>query len=83
MAQLKTLDTAFPGQHASLALGAVAIVDGAAPDDKLLKELLAERLQSIPRCTQLLRDAGLRVDRLSGTGLQPSCAPGGGSASGR
>ena len=55
MAQLKTLDTAFPGQHASLALGSVAIVDGAAPDDKLLKELLAERLQSIPRCTPLLR----------------------------
>jgi WS/DGAT/MGAT family acyltransferase len=55
MAQLKTLDTAFPDQHASLALGAVAVVDGAAPDDKLLKELLARRLQSIPRCTQLLR----------------------------
>jgi diacylglycerol O-acyltransferase / wax synthase len=55
MAQVKTLDTAFPDQHASLAIGAVAIVDGAAPDDGLLKELLAERLPSIPRCTQLLR----------------------------
>jgi diacylglycerol O-acyltransferase / wax synthase len=55
MAQVKTLDTAFPDQHASLAIGAVAIVDGAAPDDELLKELLAERLPSIPRCTQLLR----------------------------
>lgn len=55
MAQVKTLDTAFPDQHASLAVGAVAIVDGAAPDDGLLKELLAERLPSIPRCTQLLR----------------------------
>ncbi|OBA70478.1 diacylglycerol O-acyltransferase [Mycobacterium sp. 1554424.7] len=55
MAQVKTLDTAFPDQHASLAIGAVAIVDGAAPDDALLKELLAERLPSIPRCTQLLQ----------------------------
>jgi diacylglycerol O-acyltransferase / wax synthase len=55
MAQVKTLDTALPDQHASLALGAVAIVDGAAPDGELLKELLAERLQAIPRCRQLLR----------------------------
>jgi diacylglycerol O-acyltransferase / wax synthase len=60
MAQAKTLDRAFlkaqgPDQHASMAIGAVAIVDGAAPDDGLLKELLAERIESIPRCTQLLR----------------------------
>ncbi len=60
MAQVKTLDTAFlkaqdPDQHASLAIGAVAIVDGAAPDDRLLKQLLAERIAPIPRCTQLLR----------------------------
>ncbi len=60
MAQVKTLDTAFlkaqdPDQHASLAIGAVAIVDGAVPDYELLKKLLAERIQSIPRCTQLLR----------------------------
>ncbi|OBI81094.1 wax ester/triacylglycerol synthase domain-containing protein [Mycobacterium sp. 1245805.9] len=55
MAQVKTLDTAFPDQHASLAIGAVAIIDGAAPDDASLKELLAQRLPSIPRCTQLLR----------------------------
>jgi diacylglycerol O-acyltransferase / wax synthase len=60
MAQVKTLDTAFlkvqdPDQHASLAIGAVAIVDGAIPDYELLEKLLAERIQSIPRCTQLLR----------------------------
>ena len=60
MAQLKTLDTAYlkaqdPHQHASLAIAAVAIVDGAVPDFDLLKILLAERIQSIPRCTQLLR----------------------------
>jgi diacylglycerol O-acyltransferase / wax synthase len=48
MAQVKTLD-------ASLATGAVAIVDGAAPDYGLLTDLLEERIQSIPRCTQLLR----------------------------
>jgi WS/DGAT/MGAT family acyltransferase len=60
MAQVKTLDTAYlkaqdPDQHASLAIGAVAIVDGAIPDYAVLKELLAERVRSIPRCTQLLR----------------------------
>ncbi|ORW33805.1 diacylglycerol O-acyltransferase [Mycobacterium paraense] len=60
MAQAKALDTAYlkaqdPEQHASLAIGAVAIVDGPAPDDTLLKELLAERFRSIPRCTQVLR----------------------------
>jgi Wax ester synthase-like Acyl-CoA acyltransferase domain/WS/DGAT C-terminal domain len=60
MAQAKALDTAYlkaqdPEQHASLAIGAVAIVDGPAPDPNLLKALLAERLRSVPRCTQLLR----------------------------
>jgi diacylglycerol O-acyltransferase / wax synthase len=60
MAQVKTLDTAYlkahdPDQHASLAIGAVAIVDGAMPDYGLLKDLLQERVQSIPRCTQMLR----------------------------
>ncbi|OBI42678.1 wax ester/triacylglycerol synthase domain-containing protein [Mycobacterium colombiense] len=56
----QTLDTAFlqahdPDQHASLAIGAVAIVDGTAPDYEQLKSLLAERIQPITRCTQLLR----------------------------
>jgi diacylglycerol O-acyltransferase / wax synthase len=60
MAQLKTLDTTYlkaqdPYQHASLAIAAVAVVDGAVPDYELFKILLAERIQSIPRCTQLLR----------------------------
>lgn len=44
-----------PDQHASLAIGAVAVVDGAAPADEEIKRLVAKRLQSIPRCTQLLR----------------------------
>ncbi|MEB4208302.1 wax ester/triacylglycerol synthase domain-containing protein [Mycobacterium sp. 94-17] len=56
----QTLDTAFlqahdPDQHASLSIGAVAIVDGTAPAYETLKSLLAERIQPIPRCTQLLR----------------------------
>ncbi len=56
----QTLDTAFlqahdPDRHASLAIGAVAIVDGTAPDYERLKRLLAERIQPIARCTQLLR----------------------------
>ncbi len=60
MAQLKTLDAALrkaqdPDQHASLAISAVAIIDGAVPDTDLLKKFLAERIQAIPRCKQVLR----------------------------
>jgi WS/DGAT/MGAT family acyltransferase len=56
----QTLDTAFlkaqdPDQQASLAIGAVAIVNGAMPDYNRLKKLVAERVTSIPRCTQVLR----------------------------
>src|SRR6201999_902995 len=60
MPQLKTLDAALRKSHdqdqqPSLAIGAVAIVDGAVPDTDLLKQLLAERIQVIPRCAQVLR----------------------------
>lgn len=59
MARLTTLDASFlkapPDRHASLAIGAVAVVDGAVPDYDLLKKHLAERIQTIPRCTQVLR----------------------------
>ena len=60
MAQLTALDAGFlkaqdPDRQASLALAAVAIVDGAVPDYDLLKTTLAERIQAIPRCTQVLR----------------------------
>lgn len=60
MAHLKKLDTTYlqaqdPDQRASLAVAAVAIVDGALPNHDGLKSLLAERIQSMPRCTQLLR----------------------------
>ncbi len=60
MAQLTARDAGFlkaqdPGQQASLALAAVAIVDGAVPDYESLKATLAERIRAIPRCTQVLR----------------------------
>ena len=60
MAQLTALDATIlkvqdPDQHASLAVGAVAVIDGPAPDFQSLKALLTERIQSVPRCTQLLR----------------------------
>ncbi|OBH76562.1 diacylglycerol O-acyltransferase [Mycobacterium scrofulaceum] len=60
MAQVRALDTAFlkthdPDQHIGLAIGAVAIVEGGAPDRQRLEALLAERIRSIPHCTQLLR----------------------------
>lgn len=58
MAQVRALDTAFlktADQHTGLAIGAVAIVEGGAPDRQCLEALLAERIRSIPRCTQLLR----------------------------
>ncbi|OBF06817.1 diacylglycerol O-acyltransferase [Mycobacterium sp. ACS4054] len=59
MAQVRSPDAAFfnahdADQHAGLAIGAVAIVDGAAPDYRRLEALLAERIRSIPRCTQVL-----------------------------
>lgn len=60
----QTLDTAFlkahdPDQHASLAVGAVAIVNGAAPDYERLTNLLKERIRPIARCRQLLRTHAL------------------------
>ena len=59
MAQLTARDAGSlraqdPGRQSSLALAAVAIVDGAVPDYDLLKTTLAERIQAIPRCTQVL-----------------------------
>jgi diacylglycerol O-acyltransferase / wax synthase len=46
---------AEPDRQASMATGAVAIIEGAVPNLGRLKALLAERIQSIPRCTQVLR----------------------------
>jgi diacylglycerol O-acyltransferase / wax synthase len=67
MAQLTALDAGFlkaqdPDRQASLALAAVAIIDGAVPDYDLLKTILAERIQAIPRCRQVLRTHPSDVD---------------------
>ncbi|HEU4360287.1 MAG TPA: wax ester/triacylglycerol synthase family O-acyltransferase [Mycobacterium sp.] len=60
MEQLTTLDAGFlmaedSDRHVSLAIGGVAVMQGSAPDQRLLKTILAERLHAIPRCRQLLR----------------------------
>jgi diacylglycerol O-acyltransferase / wax synthase len=58
--QLNTLDAGFlmaedSDRNVSLAIGGIAIVEGSAPNHGEFKEKLAERIQAIPRCTQMLR----------------------------
>lgn len=60
MEQLNTLDAGFlmaedSDRNVSLAIGAIAVIDGASPNYEEFKAVLAERVQSIPRCTQMLR----------------------------
>jgi diacylglycerol O-acyltransferase len=60
MEQLKTLDAGFlmaedSDRNVSLAIGGIAIIDGSAPNYGQFKDILAERIRAIPRCTQLLR----------------------------
>src|SRR6201999_3999944 len=60
MEQLNTLDAGFlmaedSDRNVSLAIGAIAVIDGAAPKYDEFKAILAERVQAIPRCTQMLR----------------------------
>jgi diacylglycerol O-acyltransferase len=67
MPQLTALDAGFlkaqdPDRQASLALAAVAIIDGAVPDYDRLKTILAERIQTIPRCRHVLRTHPSDVD---------------------
>jgi len=67
MAQLTALDAGFlkaqvPDRQTSLALAAVAIIDGTVPDYDLLKTMLAERIKAIPRCAQVLRTHPFDVD---------------------
>ncbi|QUR66530.1 wax ester/triacylglycerol synthase family O-acyltransferase [Mycobacterium spongiae] len=59
MAQLATLDSDFftardQHRHPTMALGAVAVVDGMAPDYGVITAFLAQRITAIPRCTQVL-----------------------------
>jgi diacylglycerol O-acyltransferase / wax synthase len=58
--QLNTLDAGFlmaedSDRNVSLAIGGIAIVEGSVPNHDQFKDMLAERIQAIPRCTQLLR----------------------------
>jgi diacylglycerol O-acyltransferase / wax synthase len=58
--QLTTLDAGFlmaedSDRNVSLAIGGIAIVDGRLPNHEEFKAVLAERVRSIPRCTQMLR----------------------------
>ena len=60
MEQLNTLDAGFlmaedSDRNVSLAIGGIAIIEGPAPDYDEFKSILAERIQTIPRCTQMLR----------------------------
>jgi diacylglycerol O-acyltransferase / wax synthase len=60
MEQLKTLDAGFlmaedSDRNVSLAIGGIAIVEGSVPNHDQFKAILAERIQAIPRCTQMLR----------------------------
>ena len=60
MEQLNTLDAGFlmaedADRNVSLAIGAIAVIDGKAPKYEDFKAVLAERVQAIPRCTQMLR----------------------------
>jgi diacylglycerol O-acyltransferase / wax synthase len=58
--QLNTLDAGFlmaedSDRNVSLAIGGIAIIDGSAPNYGDFKDILAERIRAIPRCTQMLR----------------------------
>ncbi|HEY9304240.1 MAG TPA: wax ester/triacylglycerol synthase family O-acyltransferase [Mycobacterium sp.] len=60
MEQLNALDAGFlmaedSDRNVSLAIGGIAIIDGSAPDFGRFKDVLAERIRAIPRCTQMLR----------------------------
>jgi diacylglycerol O-acyltransferase / wax synthase len=73
MGQLTTSDTGFlgssggsaPDRHASLAIGAVAVVDGAVPDYQRFKALLADRIKSVPQCTSPQFDVTHHVRRVA------------------
>jgi diacylglycerol O-acyltransferase / wax synthase len=58
--QLNALDAGFlmvedSDRNVSLAIGGIAIIDGSVPNHEEFKDILAERIHAIPRCTQMLR----------------------------
>ncbi|SOJ53629.1 Putative diacylglycerol O-acyltransferase [Mycobacterium simulans] len=71
MAKLTTLDAGLlgandPDRHASMAISAVAIVNGTAPHFDDFKSLLAERIKSIPRYAQVPRyDLAQHIQRVA------------------
>ena len=59
MEQLTTMEASFleaedADRHVSLAIGALAIIDGPMPDRETLTAALSERTRAIPRFTQLV-----------------------------
>jgi len=66
MEHLSALDAAFlevedSDPHVSLAIGGVSIIEGPPPTHEEFVETFAERVQSIPRCTQVLRTHPLDI----------------------
>ncbi len=66
MEHLSALDAAFlevedSDPHVSLAIGGVSIVEGPPPTHEEFVEAFAERVQSIPRCTQVLKTHPLDI----------------------
>ncbi|MDP7724162.1 wax ester/triacylglycerol synthase family O-acyltransferase [Mycobacterium sp. TY814] len=66
MEHLSALDAAFlevedSDPHVSLAIGGVSIIEGPPPTHEEFVEAFAERVQSIPRCTQVLRTHPLDI----------------------
>ncbi|MET0474507.1 MAG: wax ester/triacylglycerol synthase domain-containing protein [Mycobacterium sp.] len=58
--RLSVLDAGFleaedSDRHASLAIGGVAVLEGPPPDMESFLSTIGQRVQSIPRCTQVLR----------------------------
>src|SRR6201992_3429395 len=41
-------------RNVSLAIGGIAVIEGSAPDFEKFKDVLAERIKTIPRCPQIL-----------------------------
>lgn len=58
--RLSTLDAGFlqaedSDRHTSLAIGAVAVLEGPAPDVESFASTIDDRVRQLPRCTQVLR----------------------------
>lgn len=66
MEQLTTMAASFleaedADRHVSLAIGALAVIDGPSPGRDELVETLSERMRTIPRLTQLVHKHPLEL----------------------